>query len=267
MDLQPFFDAQGNERRCGSLETPDGFVSAFADYSSSVVPYDDSDIRKLLTDSNRVPARVTFGPRWILDQKSHGSCNGHLCAGLLQRMRWLRGIQDGMLLSGAFPYSLMNDGRDQGSILERGMKVICEKGCPPADLVTWDMIYPRLQPRNAIAEAAKHKGFNPLRTTDLQQVRTALAQQIPVGIAVHAGSKYSRVDSKGRVVGVDSGRGNHAVIADDLVLIDGEEYLDSPGSWGLSLGVQGRVLLPLDSIRQTMQYHVFYVLMSTVEEE
>ncbi len=267
MDLQPFFDAHGNERRCGSLEIPEGFVSAFPEYSSEVVPYDDDKIHWLITHPDRVPSRVTFGPRWILDQKSHGSCNGHLCAGLLQRMRWLSGTdyQDGMLLSGAYPYSKMNGGQDRGSILEDGMKVICEHGCAPADLVTWDMIYPKQQPKNADAEAAKHKGWNPLRTTDLQQVRTALSQQIPVGIAVHAGAKYSKVDSKGRVLGVDNGHGNHAIIADDLLWEDGSEWLDSPGSWGLGLGVQGRVKMPFDSILQTMPYHVFYILMSVVE--
>lgn len=264
-ELLPFIDAQGNERRCGSLVLPDGFVSAYQEYSSAVVPYDDSDIRKLITHPDRVPSRVTFGKRWILDQKSHGSCNGHLCANLLQRARWLKGIQDGLLLSGAYPYSKMNGGRDQGSVLEHGMRVICEQGCAPADLVKWNMIYPNQQPKNADEEAAKHKGWNPLRTATLQQVRTALAQQIPVGIAVHAGSKFGKVDSRGRVLGVDSGKGNHAIIADDLVLIDGTEYLDSVNSWGLGYGVEGRSYLPLDTIKQTMPYHVFYVLMSAVE--
>ncbi len=80
-DLIPIIDDQGNERRCGSLVIPDGFVSAFPEYSSEVVPYDDDKIKWLITHPDRVPSRVTFGPRWILDQKSHGSCNGHLCAG------------------------------------------------------------------------------------------------------------------------------------------------------------------------------------------
>lgn len=266
-ELIPFYDETGEERRCGSLTIPPGMVSAFADYSSVVTPYDDSDIRKLITDRNRVPSRVTFDAKWTQNQRSHGSCNGYLVAQLVAKMRWLTGTrtQDAVLFSGAYAYSKMNGHQDRGSILEDGVKVACEKGLPPESLVPWDQIYPELQPRNADEEAKKNLGFNPLRTTDFQQVRTALAQQIPVGVAVQAGRNFQTANSKG-IAGSDRGMGNHAVVADDLVIIDGHEYADVHNQWGNAFGStgNGRVYLPFDSFVETIRHHYFYILMSVV---
>lgn len=263
-DLEEFQDANGQLRRCGSLMVPEGFVSAFPVFADAVVPYDDQDIRRLLTDGNRIPARVTFADRWITEQHSTSACNGHAGAALFSRSRWIRGLQDGVVFSGAYLYSLINGGQDRGSILEAGMQALCEHGCAPADVVTWDMIYQRQQPRNAAIEAARHKGFLPYRCTDLQQVRTALAMQRPVVIALQAGRNFQRLNADG-VCGVDSGMGNHAVVVDDLVLLKGTEYMDMANSWGLAYGTHGRAYVPFDAVRECIRRHAFYTLGSTVE--
>lgn len=263
-DLVPFIDETGEERRCGSLENDPNAVSAFPDYSTVLTPYDDKDIRTLITMSDRVPSRVTFGSSWTQNQKSHGSCNGYLCAQLMAKGRWLRGIKDNVLFSGAYCYSKMNGHRDAGSNVEQGMKVLCEQGCPPESLVPWDQIYPELQPKNANEVAAKNKGYNPMRTANMQQVRTALAQQIPVGVVVHAGKKFQSVNKTTGIGGFDNGPGNHAVVADDLVLIGGHEYADVHNQWGNSFGINGRTYLPLEAFLQTMQNHWFYIIMNTL---
>lgn len=267
-ELIPFKDELGNDRRCGSIPNEPGMVSVFAEYKTIVTPYDDSDIRKLITAPTRVPSRVTFDSKWTQNQRSHGSCNGYLTAQLLAKGRWLKGIKDRVLFSGAYPYSKMNNGQDAGSNVQRGMQVICESGSPPESLVPWNQIYPNQQPKNADSEAAKNKGFNPLRTGDLQQIRTALAQQIPVGIVVHFGRNFQKFNSQG-IGGIDDGDGNHALVADDLVLIQGKEYLDIHNEHGNEFGPfgNGRGYYPLEVIKRPLLSHYMYVLMSTVSPE
>lgn len=268
-DLFSFFDENGEERRCGSLENPQGMVSAFPDYSTVVNPWSDDQIRKAITKPNRVPSSVRFDAKWTQNQKSHGSCNGYTVAQLIAKTRWLSGLQQGgmLLLSGAYAYSKMNGHQDAGSNLERGMHVACEEGCPPESLVPWDQIYPELQPKIADAEAKKNLGFNPVRCADMQQLRTALAQQRPCGVVVHAGKQYQTCNKKG-ICGVDNGSGNHAICADDLVLIDGKEYAAGHNQWGNQYGSlgNGRSYMPLEIFHQTMKNHFHYTIMNVVIE-
>lgn len=261
-------DINGVERRCGSLEVPDGFVSAFPGYDTIVNPWPDDDIRSAITAPNRRPSRVTFNEKWTQNQLSHGSCNGFLVAQLMGKGRWLKGFHDGLLFSGAYPYSKMNNNQDNGSVLETGMHVICEQGDCLESLVNANMIYSRQQPKSADAMASLHKGYNPFLVQGLQQLRTALAQQIPVGIAVQFGPNFQRFDERG-VGGIDNGSGNHAVVADDLVLIDGEEYLDVHNQHGNQFGKfkNGRGYYPMRLIQQTMPRHCFYILGSVTESE
>lgn len=262
-NLRPdeIIDEIGEVRRLGSLPMPDGLVSAFPSFTSAtgIVPYDDATIRKLITDPDREPSRVTWGDNWVLDQKSHGSCNGHAEAGLNARARWNSGITDELQFSGAFAYSLINGHQDNGSVLEHGLLKLVEVGICPASLVTWDMIYPELQPKNAMAEAAKYRGWQPMVCEDFQQLRTALARKQPCVVAVHVGRTFSRLDKNG-VCGVDGGIGNHAVVIDDLVMVAGEECFDMANSWGLSFGNRGRGYLRREHFAQTIGRHVFYTM-------
>jgi hypothetical protein len=170
------------------------------------------------------------------------------------------------LFSGAFLYSLINGGRDQGSALEDGLREIERTGCCPESLVDWKGIYPKLQPANARAEAAKHKGLCAYACQTKQGFRTALAAGFPVIIAVHAGSRFQRLNANG-IAGVDNGGGNHAIHCDDICIINGTEVYDSVNSWGLQYGQQGRAYLTWDSFAQTFGNHTFYAIGSTEEKE
>ena len=264
IEIEEILDADGFPRRLGSLPVPDGFVSAFRTYESEHPVLDDSDIKKLIQSPVRVPRRAIFGDRWIMDQRNHGSCNGFAGAGGLSKARYLRGIQDGLLLSGAFLYSLINGGRDQGSALEDGLTAVRKYGIAPADLVPWDQIYPREQPANARAEALKHKGLSCWAVQTKQGFRSALALGFPVIVAVHAGSNFSRINQSG-IAGVDNGIGNHAVHCDDITIVGGKEVYDHAGSWGLRYGQKGRAYLTWDSFAQTFGKHQFYAIGSTLE--
>lgn len=262
-DLDKIIDRRGKERRLGSLCVPDGFVSAYKAFEDERPLWDDAEIRRVISDPNRVVARRLFDAAWICDQGSFGSCNGWAAASSLSRARRLRGIDDGLILSGSFVYSRVNGGRDRGSILEDGMRALQEYGAPPANLVTPSMIYPQQQPKSAAAEAEKHKGFQCFAVQTKQGLRTALAAGYPCIAAVHVGSRFD--DLRNGVCGVDNGVGNHAVCIDDLVLRNGAEYFDMANSWGDDFGDNGRGYLTWDHFAQTFPKHVFYAVPTTSE--
>lgn len=265
-DLIPIIDEQGNERRLGSLAPPPNFVSAFPELTSAVVPWAETDIRKALADVNRLLGRKLFGVQWLIDQHSKGSCNGHASGSMLAKARWLGGLTDGLILSGAFPYSLMNGHQDHGSALEDALRVIQENGDCRIELATWDEIYPELQDPQAKADAAKRKGFscysigNQCSEAEFRaKLNTALAAGYLVGVAVHVSSKFQRLNSQG-IAGVDNGPGNHAVHLDDMIW-NGSEYLyDMANSWGPSYGEQGRAWLRWSHFAQTWKVHTFYAV-------
>lgn len=260
-DLEPILDIYGEERRCGSLLPPEGFVSAFNTFEGEKPVWDDSDIRKVL-QQGLPTGRDIFGPEWVHDQKSHGSCNGYAGAGALQSARWLRGIRDGLKLSGAFLYSLIHGGRDRGSALEDGLRAIQSHGVAPASLVPWNMIYERDQPSNARTEAAKHKGLKCYAVQTKQGFRTAIAAGFPVIVAVHAGNNFQRQNSQG-ISSFDNGRGNHACYCLGAKLIGGKECYDLCNSWSPRFCDNGHTWVTWDSFEQTFENHRFYAVAST----
>lgn len=265
-ELHPFIDETGQERRCGSLEP--GITaeqSVFAVFEDERPLWDDADILKAITDPNRRVSRQVFGDDWILNQGSHGSCNGQAGAEGMSRAMLLRGLPK-LLLSGAYLYSKINGGRDAGSVLEDGMRAIQQYGIAPLSLVDQNMIYPKQQPSNADAEAAKHKGLKCWAVKTKQGFRTAVAAGFPVIVAVQAGSNFQRLNSRG-IAGVDAGGGNHAVLVDDVRIVGGTEVYDMPNSWGLRYGERGRAYLTWDSFAQTFNRHVFYAIGSTEDRE
>lgn len=270
-DLPWFRDSNGQIRRCGSLTLPDGFVSAYRTFEEEHPVYEDDQIDELISDPKRVAGRRMFGPEWVMDQKSHGSCNGYAAAAALSKARWIRGVRDKLLLSGAYVYSKINGGQDRGSILEDGMEAIQKYGSCPLSLVGWDKIYPNQQPRNADAEAAKHKGLACWAIQTKQGFRTALAMRMPVIVAVHAGNNFQRLS--GGIAGVNNGIGNHAVHCDNILKSNGLEVYDHQGSWSTSYGQMGRSYLTWEHFVQTFRgeghrgMHLFYAIGSTEESE
>jgi hypothetical protein len=265
-EIEIIRDITGEERRLGSLANPKGFVCAYPTFASKFEVWDKATRKKVITDPNRVPRRKTFGPSWTQNQRSKGSCNGYALGGGLSKARFLRGIQDKLLLSGAFPYSMMNGGRDNGSALGDGLKVIEKYGSCPESLVPWDQIYPNLQPSNAKTEAAKHKGLVCYAAGSIDELYTGLAKGFIAIVAVHAGGSFQQLNSQG-IAGVDSGGGNHAVHCDDLCIVGGEEVCDMNNSWGTNYGTAGRAYLTKDHFAQTFGNHTFYLIGSTEEAD
>lgn len=266
-------DIHGIERKLGLLPPPRGFVSAMPVFEEIVSEWSDVEIRDAIADPNRKLGRKLFGKSWTHDQGSVGSCNGWAGAGAYARARWLRGHTDGMQFSGAWLYSLMNGGRDNGSALEDGLVAGMREGFAELSLVGPNQIYPHLQHRraDAIVSAAQHRSFEAYAVKTKRGFRTALAKGFPVIVAVMAGPGFQRLSTNGGngygVSGVDNGPGNHALLCDEIFLLpDGREVYDTQNSWGMRFGDLGRTFLTWGSFAQTFGVHTFYAIASTEEQ-
>jgi hypothetical protein len=250
-------DERGFERRCGSLPMPVNRVCSLPPFGSdpNMPLWTEAEIKAVVTKSDREKSRDLFGAAWILDQLSYGSCNGHALAGCGARTRFVGGRRDGLLFSGAYSYSKMNGGRDNGSVILDDIDVAQRDGFCPLSLVPAQMIYPKNQPANADSEAAKYKGLECYALMGLMALRTALACRIPCIVAVMAGDNFARLN--GGICGIDNGSGNHAVLVDD-VLWDGTKWLyDMANSWGTRYGDGGRGYLTDGHFKQTFGPHSF----------
>jgi hypothetical protein len=217
-------------------------------------------------DKDRTPRRILFGRNFMQNQLSWGSCNGYAGAGALRKAGHLRGSTKIPHLSGAILYSLINGGRDNGSMLHDGLKRVPIDGVCPEELVPASQIYPHLQPPNAKAVAKLLRGLAAFPVGTRQGFRTALAMGFPVIVAVHAGRNFQRLSQSG-IASADAGRGNHAIHADDIVFVNGQECYDNANSWGFGYGQEGRVYLTWDSYAQTFGTHTFYAIASTEEKQ
>lgn len=263
--LDELIDRTGTVRRMGSLVKPDGFASTFKTFEKEYPVWDDDEIRSALTHPHRRKMRQVFGTPWKVNQHSAGACNGWAAAGGLAKTRYLRGIQDNKLFSGAYLYSLMNGGQDNGSALEDGFRILQERGCSSFELVAWNQIYRRsYNTAVADADAANYKGLACYAIQTFQGFRTAAAFGYMIVAAVHAGNNFMRLNPRG-ISGVDRGKGNHSILIQDMQLVNGTELFDHDGSWGLSYGENGNSWLTADHFEETINYHQYYAIVSTAE--
>lgn len=206
------------------------------------------------------------GPNWIINQGGLGSCNGAAAVGSLRRNMTLSGRNDVPLLSWEFLYAQINGGRDNGSLLIDGMDELTNgTGVCPLNL--------QKHPIN------KHWKANQYDAEDYEAAMDYRAEQCfaidnefelatfvlsggSAVVAVHVGRDFANLDRHG-IAGSDDGPGNHAVVVDDVEIIDGELSFDEPNSWGLDFGDDGRAYLTWKRhFRQTVGKHRFYAIVA-----
>ena len=253
----------GLEFFTGMLPLPTGHV-CFAPLLEDRIPELSKTEIEDIAKSGSADGRNLFPRReWVTDQKSHGSCNGFAGAGALSAARVRRGLEK-VVLSGAYLYSLINRGRDQGSLLNEGMAVLQTRGCATAATVPWDDIYPRQQRPEAAKEAGRFKAFECYKVGTQIGFWSALALGFDVVVAVHAGNNFMRLGPN-EVAGMDRGPGNHAVRADGIAWV-GEPAATHIGSWNVSYGKEGGSLLTWKHFAQTFAHHDFYAVRSTTDD-
>jgi hypothetical protein len=192
-----------------------------------------------------IDRRIELGDEYILDQKSHGSCVGFSSAHALMRLRKIEGMPY-VKLSGAFVYSYINGGQDNGAIISDSLTELLlppngngHGTCTEAE-APWDAIYPSRIPASARTTALRFGILEAYKANNFAELVSGI-QLGSIGVgAVMVGSRFSTLDSNG-VAGFDNGPGNHSVCFDGVKrLPSGEWVLDLPNTWGLSFGERGR---------------------------
>lgn len=248
------------------LQTPLSLMTAFPLYEDAGPMLTDSQIEEA-AKSGTCRGSTRFDSSWIGNQRNHGSCNGFAGAKALQRARVRRGLPR-VNLSGAYLYSLINGGRDNGSMLDDGMAAIQSRGVATEETVPWNKIYPGQYDRaKADAEAATNKAFECYAVRTRGALFSALASGFDCVVAVHADNGFMQVDADG-VAGGGNGPGNHAVGADGLFWSArrGRPVADGFNSWDVSYGVQGRMGLDWNAhFAPTTVHHLFYAIRSTTD--
>lgn len=220
--------------------------------------------RELAGKTSMYGHRQLFDLSWNSNQQRTNGCNGHATARALSRSFYLK-TRLKLLLSGADAYSQMNGGRDAGSSLANGMKVV-QQGIALESTVPWNMIYDRQIPASAKAERLRFRGHEPIACDTEEEAATGLllGYQLVVAVQVDRAGRYESLDDRGVSRG-GNGPGNHAVGVDDLRLADdGTIEFDQYGSWGSHCA---RVWLRWDQhLKQTVTQHRFWLLRAALED-
>ena len=225
-------------------------------------------IRSIVENPERTPGRIRFpGGVWIRNQGGRGSCNGYAGAWALARARVMAGLPF-VGLSGEYLYSMINGGRDSGSMLDDGMHALLEKGVAREELVKHESYLWSQMSDAARADAANHKGFECYRVDDDSELASGLALGFVGVVAVHANSSYQRLDSRG-VRGIAIGPGDHAVGVQDVRIgDDGDFEYDEVGSWGLRNGQYGYAWITWKKhLRWTVGNHAFYLIRAATDPQ
>lgn len=192
------------------------------------------------------------------NQFSTSACNGWLTANAYTLAKKLGGAQENTVYSGAFNYSFMNGGRDQGSALIDGFHTASENGFVPVDLCSWKSIY-RKDTKQFDPIGQQNLAADPFPIKTIQGLKTAAARGNICGVAIQVGNTLERPDSQG-VAGVDSGPGNHATAV--LEIVDKGTHFEFPDylDWGPSHGKDGLINLVEAHFKSTIGRHLFWAM-------
>lgn len=185
-----------------------------------------------------IDRRQDFGDQFILDQQSHGSCVGFSSAGALMRALVLAG-HGFVRLSGAYTYSWINGGQDNGAQISDSLTSLMSHGtCTEAE-VDWNHIYRNQIPASADTTAQRFRIEEAYKVANFAELMSGLQLGFIGVVAVQVGNTFTRLDSEG-VCGFDRGSGNHAVCVDGAKKTSRGWTPDMPNTWGLSFGQRGR---------------------------
>lgn len=241
------------------LIVPDSRPEVYAPYRASQNVLSKDQIKQIIENPDRTPARARYPKSWRRSQGRRGSCAGYAGALALGIARFNAGLPY-IALSGEFLYALCNDGRDAGSQLLCGMQKMQSVGICKEELVPHEEYRLSRISEKAKADAENQKGFECYRVDDESELASGLALGFVGVVAVEASSNWQRLDSNG-VSGYSQGRGNHAVACCDVRVRNNKFEFDIWNSWGSRFGQEGCTWNTWDSHLSTPnRYHAFYLI-------
>lgn len=258
------------ERKLGLIAPPAGFVSAFPS-AAEKIPALSWDEIKDVAKSGVMDGHKKYDEQFVMAQR-HNNCAGASASTMVAKTIFDRSGTF-VKLSDSFVYSLINQGRDNGSKLADACDVIQQNGVCLAETCGPDAIFRKqYNTAKADAEAARFKVLEcyAIRTDVDEDVMwrtfwTALCLGFKVGVAVQAGNSFDDVDGDG-VCGVDRGGGNHAIHSDGIKLIGGKLIATSGNTWGLGFAMRGRMNLTQKHFEQTIGVHEHYAIRSAIDD-
>ena len=195
------------------------------------------------------------------NQGGVGSCNFYMQGGITERLiRKQFGFY--VKLSPEFGYAEAVNGRDMGSLLTESLALGQKVGLPPYERRHWQKYSKSDFTREDRTNAAFFRGFEWEPIDTWLEGFIALCLDYPLATAIHAGRNYESIQTSGKYrgfCGVDNGKGNHAVLCDKPVVINGIPGAEQPGSWGTNIHKEGIAVLHGDHFKQTMPYHQFWI--------
>lgn len=260
-----FIDSSNEIRSCGCLpRTVEIAVGASAEENLGVWTRQDCiDVIKAKSERRiDVMKREGFLPVFTkkANQGSTSGCNGGATANNYTLARYFGGIKDMAVYSGAYNYSLMNGGRDSGSVLADGRRTASQNGFVTVEVCPWSMIF-RGQTKQFDSLAAENKAPDPYPARTELGLLTSIAKDSFGTVCIEAGPHIETPDHNG-IAGMAAGAGNHAVTIVDCQIMGTDTpvytlYLD----WGPNHGQGGFCNVTWDShLAQTCNYHLFWVL-------
>lgn len=162
------------------------------------------------SDWREIDGWSQFGDEYVLDQKSHGSCVGYSAAGSMMQARALAGQKTYQKLSGAYVYSYINGGGDNGASIGDALEAMMEHGVCLDSEANWDAIYPSRIPATARTTAQRFLLEEGYRVDSFEEAMSAVQCGFVVAHAVMVGGSFDGLDSES-VIGFDHGPGNHAI--------------------------------------------------------
>ena len=156
-----------------------------------------------------VGGKAHYDKTWTKFQNGWGKCASSAATYAEEKTRYSGG-QPRVELSDDYLYSLVNDGRDQGSTLGENLRAITQRGIATRRTVKEGQIFRNMY-NTAVAdkEALRFRAHEGFATPSEQEVVAALATGKPVVIAIHVGRNWQNFDKDGVLIG-DRGPGNHS---------------------------------------------------------
>ncbi len=262
----------GQIRTCGTIPPVDRVVGADFRLLKAAKPswiMSQADIVDMLKDELREKIRELFSdPHWMTesDQLSWGSCQCWTVADMITILRRLKGINDGVVFSGSFMYSILDGGQNNGTALIDGLKIAKSKGtvpvsmCGPNDVFRQNTI--KLDP-----EALKHRLTEDatFELDDWSQILSVAAQRGVVNFAIQADDNFANY--KSGIVPRANGIGNHSITGIDVERVGGELVLVAKNHWNRGWGMNGFGYVTEASLAQTLPVHGCWGSFSEQEAE
>lgn len=224
-------------------------------------------IRKAIESQDWCSGQKLFDTSWITNQNGHGSCASYGAASALSKAIY-RKTGKRIDLAGDYLYSLVNGGRDRGSMLDENMRTIMRRGVAERSIVKLGQIYRRrYDTAKADENALNHRAWECFEVSSEHEMATAMYYGYEVVVAIQVSRNWRKFNSED-ILAPSGGRGNHCEHCDDMMYSTtaGKLLFRKGTSHGTSYSDDGYCWTTWDDhYAGPNRYHMFYAVPTSLE--